>query len=411
MKVSLKGKVEIISHEALVQTRYLDSVGVWTIGVGHTAAAGAPDPRKFVGTLTVAEIVELFENDLVKYENEVNGALKVPVKQHEFDALVSFHFNTGKIRKATFVKKLNAGDRVGAAAGIMAYRIPAAIIERREKEQRLFRDGVYSNNGTANLYPASEKGSVQWAKGKRVNVAALFGKDMPIQKPRPKPAPAPKPMPAPLPPIRPAPEVTQAEVEAAVEIVETAKTMVRMPNGNELMAVQALLDEKGWHEVGTVDGKWGDRTETAAFAFRNEQEPKLIPLDGGIDKVFIKALEASAGRKISQARVQTTASDLAKKGDETILETRDLIAGAGALGGTAVAGGADQQGTLDKATQALDGFDIAQAFMGRVAGALQWILQHWWIPVLGIAIYLAIKAWRVRQRRVQEHRTGQNLAL
>ncbi|WP_428141663.1 glycoside hydrolase family protein, partial [Bradyrhizobium sp.] len=34
----------LISHEGIVLSRYKDSVGVWTIGVGHTKAAGNPDP-------------------------------------------------------------------------------------------------------------------------------------------------------------------------------------------------------------------------------------------------------------------------------------------------------------------------------------------------------------------------------
>jgi lysozyme len=45
MKVSTRGLAEIASHEGIVTSRYKDSVGVWTLGIGHTASAGSPDPE------------------------------------------------------------------------------------------------------------------------------------------------------------------------------------------------------------------------------------------------------------------------------------------------------------------------------------------------------------------------------
>jgi lysozyme len=50
-----------------------------------------------------------------KYADAVNAPLKVPVSQTEFDALVSFHFNTGRIDKASLTKFINAGDKKTAA--------------------------------------------------------------------------------------------------------------------------------------------------------------------------------------------------------------------------------------------------------------------------------------------------------
>lgn len=190
MKVSDKGIAEILSHEAIVPSPYRDSVGVWTIGVGHTAAAGKPNPQTMENgvELPIPELIDLFRRDLVKYEDGVNKAVTVPLKQHEFDALVSFHFNTGAIGRASFVKKLNAGDRAGAAAGMLEWKKPAEIIKRRTAEMKLFRDGKYSNDGKVSIYPADRFGKVQWGSGRRVSVASLIAK--------PEPAPAPSPAPA-----------------------------------------------------------------------------------------------------------------------------------------------------------------------------------------------------------------------
>ncbi|MDX1744022.1 MAG: lysozyme, partial [Ruegeria sp.] len=46
MHLSDRGLLEICEHEGIVPAPYKDSVGVWTFGCGHTAAAGDPDPAE-----------------------------------------------------------------------------------------------------------------------------------------------------------------------------------------------------------------------------------------------------------------------------------------------------------------------------------------------------------------------------
>jgi lysozyme len=165
MKLSDRGVLEIAEHEGVVLGPYLDSVGVWTYGVGHTAAAGFPDPAKLPREDTrgwnaarvedeLISALRLFDDDLDKYEARVEKAIKVPLKQHEFDALVSFHFNTGAIGRASFVRKLNAGDRRGAADGMMVWnraggRVIDALTERRKEEREMFLRGVYPSRPVA----------------------------------------------------------------------------------------------------------------------------------------------------------------------------------------------------------------------------------------------------------------------
>ena len=45
LRASPQGVVALAGHEGIVPAPYLDSVKVWTYGVGHTAAAGAPFPE------------------------------------------------------------------------------------------------------------------------------------------------------------------------------------------------------------------------------------------------------------------------------------------------------------------------------------------------------------------------------
>lgn len=173
MKLSAYGAADLLISEAIVTQRYKDSVGVWTIGVGHTKMAGGVDPSLISRTLTVEECLQIFAEDVPKYEKGVNDAVKVAVTQYEFDAMVSFHFNTGGIGRATFVKNLNAGkSRDEVAKGFMNWVTPPSIIGRRTREMNLFRTGVYVPNPKASVYTASGS-SVDWGSGKLVAALPL----------------------------------------------------------------------------------------------------------------------------------------------------------------------------------------------------------------------------------------------
>ncbi len=152
MKTSVQGLLFLMNKEGVVLTSYRDSVGVWTIGVGHTAAAGAPKPNPGL-EITLERAVELFRKDVQKYEAAVNRAVTVIITQYQFDALVSFHYNTGGIVKARLTKLLNAGDIHKAGDAFMGWLKPASIIGRREDEQELFRIGNYGNISKVLVYP------------------------------------------------------------------------------------------------------------------------------------------------------------------------------------------------------------------------------------------------------------------
>ena len=99
--------------------------------------------------------------DLAKYEGDVNRAVTVDTSQAEFDALVSFHYNTGAIFRATLTKRLNAGDRAGAAASFMSWSKPPEIIPRRKAEQALFAKGTYPQ-ARATVWGVDANGRVIW---------------------------------------------------------------------------------------------------------------------------------------------------------------------------------------------------------------------------------------------------------
>ncbi len=169
MQMTDRGLLALARHEGLVPGPYRDVKDVWTFGIGHTAAAGPPDPAQMPRGMPadldarVREAFRLFRADLALYEAAVLRAVTVPLAPHEFDALVSFHYNTGGIARAALTRQLNASDRDAAARAFLNWRRPASIIPRREAERDLFRHGRYPG-GTIPVWSADRTGRVDFSR-------------------------------------------------------------------------------------------------------------------------------------------------------------------------------------------------------------------------------------------------------
>ena len=153
MKTSPNGLKLIESFEGLILQSYDDYNdhivhqgdtvhGTLTIGYGHTSAAG--DPSVFLGqTITRDDADRILGQDLGRVEQEVNTLVKVPLNQNQFDALVSFHFNTGALGHSSTLTLLNEGKYTEAADHMLLYnkaggKVLAGLIRRRKAEQELF---------------------------------------------------------------------------------------------------------------------------------------------------------------------------------------------------------------------------------------------------------------------------------
>lgn len=135
MFLSPIGKAVLVAREGRRLTAYRDTAGVWTIGIGHTAAAGPPAVTRGL-TITAAECDALFARDVETYAAAVRAGLRVAVAPHSFDALVSVCYNIGPaaVLGSTFLKRLNAGDLSGAREALLWWDRPAAIRGRRRAE-------------------------------------------------------------------------------------------------------------------------------------------------------------------------------------------------------------------------------------------------------------------------------------
>ena len=144
MVVSLFGVDLICGFEGKRLVAYDDGVGVWTIGFGTTVYPNGIKVKKG-DTCTEAQAKAYMAYDLKKFESAVNNAVKVPLNQNQFDALVSLAYNIGTdaFSKSTLVKKLNANDFRGAADQFDVWvnaggNRMQGLVNRRAKEKALF---------------------------------------------------------------------------------------------------------------------------------------------------------------------------------------------------------------------------------------------------------------------------------
>ena len=147
MKVSPAGRKAIMRHEGVRLTAYPDPATKgepFTIGCGHTSAAGPPKVTKGM-TITAEECDAILSRDLTTFEKAVLKAVTAPLNQNQFDALVSLAFNigAGNFSKSTLVKKLNARDYRGAADQFTVWnkaagKVMKGLVNRRADERALF---------------------------------------------------------------------------------------------------------------------------------------------------------------------------------------------------------------------------------------------------------------------------------
>jgi GH24 family phage-related lysozyme (muramidase) len=136
MKTSENGKNMIKRYEGLRLTSYKahKSEIFYTIGYGHY---GADVGRGAV--ITVQKANELFDKDIVKYENAVNK-LNMQLTQNQFDALVSFTYNCGTANLKRLVKGRTKGQ---IADALLLYNKAggetlSGLTKRRKEERALF---------------------------------------------------------------------------------------------------------------------------------------------------------------------------------------------------------------------------------------------------------------------------------
>lgn len=136
-----------IRHDGMVEAYPDPGTGAepWTIGWGATGrdrfGGGVIGP----GTCwTQAQCDARLAQDLARYAADVSAVIRAaPTTQAQFDALVSFHYNTGAIARAALTRRHIAGDTAGAAREFARWnraggRVLKGLVRRRAAEAALY---------------------------------------------------------------------------------------------------------------------------------------------------------------------------------------------------------------------------------------------------------------------------------
>ena len=146
MNVSKAGIALIKHHEGVRSRPYRCPANLWTCGVGHLIGDGKHLPDSWNRTFSQEEIDGLLKSDLRRFELGVSKMLpNVPLRQHEFDAIISFCFNLGLgcFQRSTIRQALLRGDKTQAMESLVKYcraggKILRGLQLRRLDERALF---------------------------------------------------------------------------------------------------------------------------------------------------------------------------------------------------------------------------------------------------------------------------------
>lgn len=146
MKTSAAGLNLIKGYEKFVAHPYMPTPqDVPTIGYGTTVYPNGKRVSLNDPAISEATALTYLAHDVEECERDVSQAVKVPLKQGQFDALVSFVYNIGEpnFDSSTLVKLLNAGDYAGAAAQFGRWnkqrgRVLNGLTRRRAQERAMF---------------------------------------------------------------------------------------------------------------------------------------------------------------------------------------------------------------------------------------------------------------------------------
>ena len=166
---------EILQHEGLAREAYRDSVGVWTWSVGITDASGHKVARYRDNPQTIERCLEVFVWLLTtRYLPAVLAAFGAfDPTEHQLAAALSFHYNTGAIGRATWLKRFLTGDPKAARTALLDWRRPPEILPRRRRERDLFFNAKWSGDGRVAVYDVAKPG-YRPIRPQRVEVAATL---------------------------------------------------------------------------------------------------------------------------------------------------------------------------------------------------------------------------------------------
>jgi lysozyme len=144
MTMTEDGLALIRAFEGFRAKAYRDAVGVWTIGFGHTAMAGAPGVSQGM-EISRAEAEKILARDVAGFARGVARLVTAQLNDNEFSALVSFAYNVGlgNFSASSVLKAVNAADHEAVPRRLQLWvkaggRVLPGLVKRRAAEAALF---------------------------------------------------------------------------------------------------------------------------------------------------------------------------------------------------------------------------------------------------------------------------------
>jgi lysozyme len=154
MNTSSKGIALIQAFEGFRATAYKDIAGIWTIGYGTIVINGRP--VKAGEICTTEQAIGYLYSDLRAFEAAIQREVKIPLLQHQFDALACFAYNVGvgALKASTLLKNINARLPIeerrftdwnkAKINGVLT--ASPGLTRRRKSEYYLFTTGLIKTN-------------------------------------------------------------------------------------------------------------------------------------------------------------------------------------------------------------------------------------------------------------------------
>jgi lysozyme len=140
MNLGLQGEALIKHFESCRLQAYQDSVGIWTIGWGNTKYENGARVKEG-DSIPQWRADQLFSRIIQRFINNVNCLTQgAQLQQHQFDALVSFDYNTGRLSESTLLKLvLNNPENPDIPAEFSKWRkaggkVLPGLVRRRQSE-------------------------------------------------------------------------------------------------------------------------------------------------------------------------------------------------------------------------------------------------------------------------------------
>ncbi len=145
MTTSINGILLIEQFEGFKPKKYLDAVGLPTIGFG-TLIDTLNEQYLLTMTITREQAEELLRNDLKPMERALGLMIKKPINQNQYDSLISFCYNLGinSLRISTLLKKININPNDPAIANEFLKwthangKVLPGLVARRNAESKIY---------------------------------------------------------------------------------------------------------------------------------------------------------------------------------------------------------------------------------------------------------------------------------